>query len=242
MDPEYGRRYRRLYREHWWWRARRRFVLEALQRLRPDGTWGAILDVGCGDGLFFDDLSRLGRVEGVEVDADLVSPDGPYRDRIHVQPFDSHFRPGRQYGLILMLDVLEHLPDPVAALRHALRLLEPRGKILVTVPAFSLLWTNHDVVNQHYVGYTRRTFRPVAEAAGLRLDDICYFFHWTWPVKLCLRVVEAIVRPRLRPPSLPPSWLNRALLAVTRAEQHLLTPFRPPFGSSLMVIGGHEKK
>ena len=239
MDPEYGRRYRRLYREHWWWQARRRFVLDTLERLRPGGEWGGILDIGCGDGLFFDELSRLGRVEGVEANPDLVSIDGPYRDRIHIQPFDDSFRPGRQYELILMLDVLEHLPEPTRALRHALRLLRPAGTILVTVPAFPLLWTNHDVLNEHHVRYTRRTFRPVAETAGVRLDKMRYFFHWTWPAKLCIRMAEAILRLSPNPPTLPPPWLNRALLALTRAEQRLVTPLNPPFGTSLMAIGGH---
>jgi 2-polyprenyl-3-methyl-5-hydroxy-6-metoxy-1,4-benzoquinol methylase len=35
-----------------------------------------------------------------------------------------------------MLDVLEHLEDPVAALRHALGLLAPEGTMIITVPAF----------------------------------------------------------------------------------------------------------
>ena len=38
-----------------------------------------------------------------------------------------------------MLDVLEHLAEPEAALRHALSLLEPGGIVLATVPAFMSL-------------------------------------------------------------------------------------------------------
>lgn len=232
---------RRLHRDHWWWRARRLHVLSTLRRLRPDEGWGRILQVECGEGHLFADLSELGEVEGVESDADLVPSDGPWRDRIHVGPFDGRFRPDDRFGLILMLDVLEHLPDPVASLRHALRLLEPGGRVLVTVPAFALLWSNSDVVSGHFVRYTRRSFRPVADAAGMRLLEMRYFFHWTWPAKLVLRVFEEIVRPGLRPLRVPPGWLNQALLALTRAEQRLLTPLGPPFGTSLMVIGGRDE-
>ena len=68
MEPEYASQYRKLYEEHWWWRARERFVLGELQRNRPDGGFGSILDIGCGDGLFFAPLSEFGEVEGVEPD------------------------------------------------------------------------------------------------------------------------------------------------------------------------------
>src|SRR2546426_671635 len=52
VEPEYAVRYRDLYRRHWWWRARERLILDVLRRLRPGAGWSAILDVGCGDGLF----------------------------------------------------------------------------------------------------------------------------------------------------------------------------------------------
>ena len=61
MDPTYGANYEELYRRHWWWRAREAAILHELARLKPAGGWRRILDVGCGNGLFFDRLSELGR-------------------------------------------------------------------------------------------------------------------------------------------------------------------------------------
>ena len=139
MDPAYGARYRALYEAHWWWRARERLVLDLLDELRPARDWGRILDVGCGDGLFFEELSRLGAVQGVEPDAALVSPDGPWRERIDVRPFDASFAPDRRFDLILFLDVIEHMEDPRAALRHAADLLAcDDARVVITVPAWSV--------------------------------------------------------------------------------------------------------
>ena len=166
MDPKYGERYRDLFERHWWWRARSRLILDVLRRLQPAQGWKTILDIGCGDGLFFPELSRFGEVEGVEPFAELVSPSNPYRDRISICPFDENYRPGKRYSLILMLDVLEHIEDAAGALRHAIELLEPDSRLVATVPAFMALWTNHDVMNQHFVRYTKATFRQVAQRAG----------------------------------------------------------------------------
>lgn len=169
MDPQYGERYRELFEKHWWWRARSRFIVDLLRRIEPKEHWRTILDIGCGDGLFFPELSRFADVEGVEPFGDLVNPSNPYRRQISICPFDEQYRPGKQYSLILMLDVLEHIENAVGALSHAVSLLEPDGTIVLTVPAFMALWTNHDVLNQHFIRYTKSSFRRVAQQVGLEL-------------------------------------------------------------------------
>jgi 2-polyprenyl-3-methyl-5-hydroxy-6-metoxy-1,4-benzoquinol methylase len=240
MDIDYGARYRELFQRHWWWRARERVILDALHAHQPAGGWRNVLDVGCGDGLFFDELAKLPGVrfvEGVETSAELVSPDGPHRARIHVTPFDATFDTGRRYSLILMLDVLEHLPDPVSALRHALSLLEPDGVFLATVPAFNALWTRHDDLNHHYTRYDTQSFRRLASEAGLRVDEARYFFHWTALGKIATRIKEALIPGDPRAPAVPPGPLNRALYTVSRLEARLLGALPIPFGSSLLVVG-----
>ena len=239
MVPEYARRYRDLYQRHWWWRAREALLVRTLDNLRPPEGWNAILDVGCGDGLFFDKLQRFaGTVEGVETDANLVSEDGPWRRHIHVRAFDSGFQPANPYSLILMLDVLEHLADPRSALQHAVRLLDRHGRILLTVPAFNLLWTSHDDYNEHLTRYTRARFARLAADAGMRIDSTRYFFHWTFPAKLAQRMKEGLLPGVPAPTEVPAPWANRALYLASRLEQTVCRPFPIPFGSSLLVVGG----
>lgn len=236
MEPEYARRYRALYERHWWWRARERLLLKTLRHWQPAHGWGAILDVGCGDGLLFDRLAELGDVEGVEADPSVVNEAGKYRARIHVRPFDASFQPGKRYSLILMLDVIEHLNDPLGALRHAVTLLEPTGVLVATVPAFRILWTTHDDLNHHFTRYTKHSFEELARSAGLRVVRASYFFHWVYPAKLLVRLREAIARPRPSPPRLPPPWINEPLYLLSRLEQSVVTPLGVPFGSSLLAV------
>jgi trans-aconitate methyltransferase len=238
MDREYARQYRDLYQRHWWWRAREALLVRTLEQLRPADGWDAILDVGCGDGLFFDRLRHFGaRVEGIESDPEVVSENAPWRGQIHVRPFDATFQPARQYSLILMLDILEHLADPRSALQHAVRLLEPQGSIVATVPAFTLLWTSHDDYNHHRTRFTRTRFARLARDAGMRVDSTRYFFHWTCPVKLAQRLKELVVPGVPAPVAIPPRWANSALYGLSRLEQMLLQPFPVPFGSSLLLVG-----
>lgn len=235
MEPEYARQYRDLYTRHWWWRSREEAILEVLHRHFPTNTGLKILDVGCGDGLFFDRLAAFGDVEGVEPDARLVNADGPHRSRIRIAPFNVNFRASESYSLVLMLDVLEHLDDPSAALHHAYSLLKPEGALLLTVPAFQLLWTNHDVINHHHVRYRRRTLRPLLHQAGFVILEERYWYQWTCPAKLAIRLVERLFR---RPPAVarvPPPWMNRSLYWISRIEQQTIGAIGTPFGSSLMV-------
>ena len=241
MDPKYGERYRELYERHWWWRARSKFILEYLRHLRPAQGWPRILDIGCGDGLFFPSLREFGYVEGVEPFSDLVNPANPDSSHVYICPFDEKFMPGKRYSLVLMLDVLEHLESPVLALRHALKLLEPNGLFLATVPAFMALWTNHDVINHHFTRYTKPRFSDVARQAGLRIIEARYLYHWTVPVKLGLRIAEKSLRIPPMPASVPANWINELLYGASRLEQKTLTRLRMPIGSSLLVLGTHDR-
>lgn len=235
MTPEYAAAYRELYERHWWWRARELMLLDEIKRHRPAAGWRRILDVGCGDGLFFDRLAPFGEVWGVESDPDLIPPDSRHRDRIHIGPFDGGFEPGRRFDLVLTLDVLEHLADPVAALTKVRGLLEPDGRLLVTVPAFQALWTKHDELNRHFVRYRRGSLEAVVKAGGLRIVSARYCFQWLMPVKLAVRLAEAIHETAGKPATVPPPWLNRTLMAVTRAEQVTVGRLGLPFGTSLLA-------
>jgi 2-polyprenyl-3-methyl-5-hydroxy-6-metoxy-1,4-benzoquinol methylase len=237
MRADYAVRYRELYERHWWWRAREAVILEVLRAQQPPEGWKRILDVGCGDGLFFGQLARFGEVEGIEPARELVSDAGAYRSRIHIAPFDESFRPGKPFSLILMLDVLEHIGDPVGALRHALALLEPEGRLFVTVPAFRLLWTNHDVVNHHFTRYNASSFRRVAQQAGLEIQTARYFFQWLFPAKLAIRFMERLFPLQPKPPNIPARWINGLFYGLSRIEHKALSRLPVPFGSSLLVVG-----
>jgi 2-polyprenyl-3-methyl-5-hydroxy-6-metoxy-1,4-benzoquinol methylase len=236
MEKEYREKYAELYRRHWWWRARERALLHAIDRLFTSRNDLRILDIGCGDGLFFDALSRFGKVEGIENDASLISANNPHRANIHAIDLAT-FKPPEKYDLVLLLDVLEHLDDSAAFLRLAMGLLKDEGRVIVTVPAFQGIWTRHDDLNHHRQRFTRKTFEPVAEQGGMTSLTERYLFQWSFAAKVLVRMLEKLQKAVPAPPSIPPQPVNGFLCAATALEETIGRALPLPFGSSLMVIG-----
>jgi 2-polyprenyl-3-methyl-5-hydroxy-6-metoxy-1,4-benzoquinol methylase len=235
LEREYAAQYRDLYQRHWWWRSRERAILQVIRKHSGINSRERILDVGCGDGLFFDRLAEFGEVEGVEPDETQIGPHSPYRSRIQIGALGPAFRTDRRYSLVLLLDVLEHIENPQEALRQVNSFLEPAGALLLTVPAFNSLWTDHDTINHHRIRYRRASLHPLLKAAGFEVVEDEYWYQWTCPVKLVLHFWQALVRPSPKVPTVPPAWINHALYGISRLEQRTLAAGGIPFGSTLMA-------
>ncbi len=171
----------------------------------------------------------------MEADDRIVDPLGKYFQRIHLGRFDESYQTDQSFHWIVMLDVLEHIPNPIAALEKARELLQPDGRMLLTLPAFNLLWTKHDDYNHHITRYNKRLMSQQAAEAGFAVENQHYLYHWTFPAKLLVRLKESFSSKQPQPASLPGKIPNAVLKALCQFEQATLTQLRPPFGSSLVV-------
>lgn len=234
MDPTFAAFYRELHARHWWCRAREDMIVETLRGL-PIAPGCDVLDVGCGDGLLFDRLSFLGRVQGVETDPNTIAPDSRYRPRIHLGTLET-LRTDTRFSLVLLLDVLEHLEDPRRALLQVRRLLAPEAWIVVTVPALRALWTSHDDLNRHFTRYRQAELVDLARSAGLKVERCRYFFRWVCLPKVAVRLKEALLGARPASPRIPIEPFNRAFYWLSRLEEQLLSRVPLPFGTSLLLL------
>jgi 2-polyprenyl-3-methyl-5-hydroxy-6-metoxy-1,4-benzoquinol methylase len=149
-----------------------------------------VLDVGCAAGDTARALVARGcTVSGVEIDADAAEPTRDlYEDlviaNIEESPLSTHFKP-ESFDAIIFGDVLEHLLRPDAALRDAIPLLAPEGRILVSIPnvahasvRLSLLhgsWEYRDkglLDETHLRFYTRESVCRLLEDAGLVIEEL----------------------------------------------------------------------
>lgn len=234
MDPAFAKRYANLYRNHWWWQAREAILTEVIARLglQPPAE---ILDVGCGDGLFFPQLERFGNVRGIEIDESLLSADGAARPRIFTRPLGDPEYAGWKFDLITALDVIEHMEDDADAVRRMVSMLEPGGRLVVTVPAFMVLWDRHDEINHHYRRYTKQQLGGLLAPRG-EVRELRYLFNGLFFPKLVVKLVGRMSGSRVSQDRLPPSPVNSVVGRYFKLENRYLGPLRLPFGTSVLAV------
>lgn len=229
---------------HWWFRSRRvaflNQVQQAVAKLGDRGRPLAILDYGCGTGFNLPYLSPYGVVSGADVrNESLVefqkSQGFSLIDlRQDISEYDERF------DLIVCLDVLEHMEDDVDGLGQIVRLLAPKGQIVLTVPAYESLWSGEDELSQHRRRYTAAGLRTCAESADCRVDYLSYFNLAVLPAMAlsvwARRLFTSDWRRRSNLGS-SPGWLNPLLSAVTSLEARFVGAerCRLPAGASLIA-------
>lgn len=253
MKASYSDQYRALWKQHWWWQSRHRTVMRALQDVcQSDGLshkhrW--LLDIGCAGGVAFDDFSSFGNVHGVEPDARLVDRELSWASSIDVVKFDHDYQTDHRPDVVLMLDVLEHIEDDVAALGRVYQLLAPGGSAILTVPALPSLWSAHDEVNLHFRRYTRIRLRNLAVSVGFEVKTLRYLFGWPLALMYVRRLVAGTGRDDYAV-QIPPRSVNALFRCLTLMEECIgeMTRLWPVVGSSLLAIvrrpghsvSGHE--
>ena len=136
---------------HYWNRCRNQVIAEHLRRIRAEGP---LLEVGCGKGLVVHALRNAGfAITGVELAA--------VRPILEAAPYVRTATDARQLEVaqrnevrtILLLDVIEHLEDPVAFLAELRSHFPALRHLLLTVPARQELFSNYDEFNGHFRRY-----------------------------------------------------------------------------------------
>ena len=75
---------------------------------------------------------------------------------------------------MLSLDVIEHVDNDVHILESLYEIVKPGGHLIITVPAFESLWSEHDEINQHKRRYRVPRLRKMMENAGFEVSRITY--------------------------------------------------------------------
>jgi SAM-dependent methyltransferase len=184
--------------------------------------------VGCGTGSFLPVLAaRADRVVGIDPLA--KETEATRRATAERLPF-----PDATFGLAVCLDVLEHVDDE-AALTELARVVRPGGLLIVTVPAFSWLWSARDDAAAHRRRYGRAQLTQVLEAAGFDVAEIAYYQFFLFPLVVASRWAARRRPDVLEHEHFPAPFLNRALTFVNTLEVRFGSRVKWPFGSTLAV-------
>lgn len=158
----------------------------------------------------------------------------------HVMDAQKLDLPHSYFDVITASDVLEHLPDAPKALAEWYRVLKPGGEMVVFVPAFRFLWSEHDEVNLHFHRYTKAGLSRIISQAGFRVVRASYWnFCLFWPVAAVRLLRRVLPKSHSAGGDIKPAAeiVNRLLAALLRSENWLiLKGLNFPAGVSAMVI------
>ena len=237
MDPKAFERMRELEDHHWWFVARRAILHSILKRL-PTSTDTKILEVGAGTGGNLAMLGAYGSVSAIEPDAAArsIAQQRSIADiEAGVLPNGLPFKDGF-FDLVAALDVLEHVQEDEASLKAIGRKLRPGGQLLLTVPAYGWLWSEHDELHHHFRRYTKSEFSEVLISAGFKIQKISYFNAFLFPAIFFIRWMKKMLKITTRDDVMPAGWLNNILRAIFGSERWLLRWVNLPFGNSIVAI------
>ncbi len=235
MDPVLYEQHFRLEDHHWWFVGRRQLVLQELTR-RGGLTPGPILDLGCGTGGMLQHLQRLAPVIGLD-----SAEEAAHGCRQRLVPLtlgwgsQMPFRDGAM-GTVAALDVIEHVADDLGVLTEMYRVLRPGGLLLITVPAYQFLWSQHDVFNHHQRRYGRGGLQSVITAAGFQIEKLSYFNTFLFPAAVVRKASMRFNRddgPASHLDDVSPP-VNAVLKRILSAERPLVQRWNFPFGASLI--------
>jgi 2-polyprenyl-3-methyl-5-hydroxy-6-metoxy-1,4-benzoquinol methylase len=220
---------------HPWERARLTLVSALVGHHAQLRSGDAVLDIGCGDTFVVDAPARRYR------DASFHAVDSAftgtvidlYRSRltspnVSLTASLDEVVLTRPAALILLMDVIEHVPDDRAFLNDLLArdIVGPATRILITVPSYPSLFCAHDRFLGHYRRYNRRSLKALFSAVGLTEVEDGHFFISLLPPRLLQVIRERFSAPDADRSTQLATWSGRegtarALAGLLIADGHL---------------------
>lgn len=225
----------------YWWHLGRLRIIQTYVSIAVKGKKTAkIMNVGCGTGGTIDMLEEFGRVDNVDISDDAIKfmKKCGYTRLTKVDDIKLPFK-AKSYDMVGAFDVLEHIENQTGALKEWKRVIKDDGAIVITVPAYQWLWSDHDKSLYHERRYTTRRLKQAAREAGLRVERKSYAIVFSLPLVVTFRITNKL-RGKVTDSETSyvdvPDWVNRLFtwFLYIESEFHKVIPF--PFGTSVVTI------
>lgn len=229
---------------HWWWEGRRKLISLLLEKEKPK----RILDVGCGTGETLTYLKKLfpkSELNGVDLSDNAIkfSKSRGHKNIFKANALRLPFKDNK-FDVVLLLDVIEHIKNHQKVINEAKRVLNSKGKVIITSPGLSFIWSKFDENQGHQRRYTRHEILDLAQKADLEMDFISYFNFLLSPPIIGVRLLS-----NLKPLAFLSSYdrsfnfdvafkpiTNNILKKVFVSEINFIRYIRFPIGISIAAV------
>lgn len=239
MEVDFEKKYHEVEIENWWFKSRRKYLLDLLGDVSKDSK---ILDIGCSSGVFLKDLEVLGfkteHLFGVDISENAIAncKANGIQNAFVMDAQDISL--DEEFDIIIASDCLEHLEDDKKAISNWSRILKTGGTMYVFVPAFQSLWSHHDVVNMHFRRYTNQELKTKLVHENLTVVKSSYWnFSLFVPVYIFRKLSVFLSEDKKEKGQIiGNTTVNYILLKLLLLENSLLKYISFPFGISTFCI------
>lgn len=223
--------------EHFWFQWRFRAIRKLV---RGEGLNEPVLEIGCGNGVVRGQIEEHYGVSVDGCDVNLAALRQANRGRGGLYFYDIHQRRTEWkefFSTVVLLDTLEHIHDTKHFLESIAYHMQPKGTLLINVPALQSLFSRYDVAAGHVKRYSKRVLRQELESAGFLLVRQSFWGCSLLPVALARKLVlrfshsDRIIRSGFQPSSKSVDFFLRTLM---RLECGI--GIAPPLGTSLLAL------
>ena len=236
---------------HWWFAARRTILRRVVDACGGRAV-GTVLDIGCGVGATLGAFHPDYRAVGFDPSPDAIEFGRARHPGIDLRVGGIAEAAGfaSEADVVLLNDVIEHVPDDRALLEPLAARLRRGALLIVTVPADMRLWSPHDVALGHYRRYDLGMLAHATEGLGLRTLFVSPFNARLYPL---VRLARWAARARgestghqgtdLRPTPAPLNAALRSLFAGEAARLEGIAAGRAaPYRHGVSLIGAYRRE
>ncbi len=223
-------------KNHFWHKSKQLIVIKIIERYSSKKK--GLLDVGCGNGQMLVHLNDYKKTWGIDISARAIKIcakkgiNNVKKGSIYRIPFNNNY-----FDTILLLDILEHT-KPQHALREISRVLKRNGIIIITVPAYKILWSKWDEIHKHKKRYKAEVLIHELNDAGFSVKYISYFFSYLVIPVYIYRKIKYFLPQKAYSSDFE---INNRLLnffssIMSTIEMYLISKTNIPFGTSIICV------
>jgi SAM-dependent methyltransferase len=240
FEPEYFARLADQEAGNFWFRARNRLLIWALQRYFPDTQ--NLLEIGCGTGFVLSGLREAFPnliLSGSEVFSEGLGFAAARLPGVALFQMDARHIPFREeFDVIGAFDVLEHIKQDELVLSQMYQATRKGGGILVTVPQHRFLWSASDEFARHVRRYQAPELIDKVSSAGFEVLRTTSFVSLMLPLLVLSRIKQRQSSKAFDPNSelAVSAFVNTSMESILAAERTMIRAgLSFPAGGSILL-------
>ncbi len=233
---------------YWWYVGLRDLVFAFTGRYKSNSKSKLkVLDAGCGTGAVLDRLEDYVECYGIDSSEEAIKfckmrgLNNVVKASITSVPFNDNF-----FHIVTSLDVLYHLQvkSDTEALKELYRVLKKNGILILNLPSYDFLTSEHDKAIHTRHRYVKSELRQKVEQTGFDIIRITYRNTILFPLFFVTRLFRRLKKSTNARSDLKPLavTLNKFLTKILLFENQLLNRIDFPYGLSIFCIARKSRR